>query len=116
MLISGADVELGSQFRLYLQNYRVETSPDGVHWATAAESSTALPPLQSYRIDSQAVVQRIRFSPTEARFLRLGPLRPSPPLGVLAPDAGFTRWGVAELNLRGGVRRGRPSRPPHQRG
>ncbi|HWP64915.1 MAG TPA: discoidin domain-containing protein, partial [Candidatus Limnocylindria bacterium] len=97
--IAGVDVELGSRFRHYLVTYRIEGSLDGVAWSTLAEADAAVPPFESYRADPHAVVQRIRFPASEARFLRLGPFRP-PPEG-LAMDVGFKRWGVAELTVRG---------------
>jgi hypothetical protein len=99
--VSGVDLELGSHFRHYMWTYRLEGSADGTTWSTLAESGAALPPLESYRADEHAVVQRIRFAPKEVRFLRLGPSRPAPTGYVLAMDAGFARWGVAELKVRG---------------
>jgi hypothetical protein len=100
-VVSGVDLELGSHFRHYMWTYRLEGSADGTNWSTLAESTAALPPLESYRADPHAVVQRIRFSPSEVRFLRLGPQRPPPTGYVLAMDVGFSRWGVAELTVRG---------------
>jgi hypothetical protein len=100
-LVSGLDVEFGSQFRRYLWTYRVEGSLDGAHWTTLTESPGAVPPLASYRADPHAVVQRIRFPGAAARYLRLGPVRPPPTGYVLALDAGFKSWGVAELQVRG---------------
>jgi hypothetical protein len=100
-LVSGLDVELGSHFRHYLWTYRVEGSLDGTHWTTLGESAGAVPPLESYRADPHALVQRLRFPAAEARFLRLGPVRPAPTGYVLAMDAGFKRWGIAELHVRG---------------
>jgi hypothetical protein len=100
-LVSGVDVELGSQFRHYLWTYKVEGSMDGTNWTTLGEAAAAVPPLESYRADSHAIVQKLRFPAGAARFLRLGPIRPSPGKYALAPDVGFTRWGVAELTVRG---------------
>jgi hypothetical protein len=99
--VAGLDVALGSAFRHYLWTYRVEGSDDGTQWRSLGESAVALPPLASYRVDPQAIVQRLRFPAADVRYLRLGPVRPRPTGNVLAPDAGFMRWGIAELNVRG---------------
>ncbi|HWP64907.1 MAG TPA: discoidin domain-containing protein [Candidatus Limnocylindria bacterium] len=100
--VSGVDVSLGTHFRRYLWTYRVEGSVDGAVWTTLAESANAIPPFASYRADPTRIVQRIRFPPARARFVRLGPYR-SPPRDPysLAPDAGFFTWGVAEIDVAG---------------
>jgi hypothetical protein len=99
-LVTGVDVVLGYHFRDYLMSYKIEASLDGTTWRTIGKEFPALPPLKSYRADWRQVVQQIRFPPALARFIRIGPFR-TPKGEPLAPDAGFTEWGVAELHVRG---------------
>ena len=96
--VSGVDLVLGTHFRDYLWSYRVEGSEDGTSWTTLAEQANAIPPFESYRTDPQRIVQRIRFAPAQARYVRIGPYR-IPPTEGLAPDAGFRSWGAAEIEL-----------------
>jgi hypothetical protein len=95
-MLSALAIELGHHVRLYLRSYRIEGSADGQTWATLAESTHAIPPLASYRANPRRVRQRVALPATPVRWLRLGPYR-RPPSSGLAPDVGWTDWGVAEL-------------------
>lgn len=97
--VAAVTLALGRHFRRYLWTYRVEGSLDGTRWTTLAESPASLPPLAAYRTDPARLVQEIRVAPAVARFLRIGPARPAPAGDVIAMDAGFARWGVAELEV-----------------
>ena len=95
-IVAAVALDLGRHLRLYLRSYRVEGSDDGERWTTLAEAPLAVPPLASYRSDYRRVRQRIALRPTRVRWLRIGPYRRAPQRG-LAPDVGWTTWGVAEL-------------------
>lgn len=98
--VTAVALDLGRHLRLYLRSYRVEGSDDGERWTTLAEAPLAVPPLASYRSDYRRVRQRIALRPTRVRWLRIGPYRRAPQRG-LAPDVGWTTWGVAELLVYG---------------
>jgi alpha-L-fucosidase len=52
-----------------VENYRIETSPDGIHWTNSIVSGTFA------NIRNNPSLQQVTFTPVNARFFRFTALR-----------------------------------------
>jgi hypothetical protein len=86
--IRGISLKLGSSVSDYPRGIRVDVSPDGIHWATAAQMDTVVIPIRTLIRPGSAAAE-MAFGPVEARAVRL----------VQTGDDPVYYWSIHELNV-----------------